>query len=60
MELVSVSGSLPYISGVPIAYFHLVACLAVPYFSTLSHKAARFSGEKICKGYVLILATTFV
>jgi hypothetical protein len=37
-----------------------VACLAVPYFSTLSHKRQDFRGKKSIKGVSLFFSKAFV
>ena len=71
---VSVCGSvcmyvfLLYLSNTQSAFFlhgtilSSVACLTIPYFSTLSHKGHNFRGEKITahKVCVLVFSTTFV
>jgi hypothetical protein len=61
-----VSVFLPYLSHMQIASFlcHIlssVACLALPYFSTLAHKQHDFHGKKSIenKMCVLIFSTTF-
>jgi hypothetical protein len=56
-ECVSVALGIQHTNCMPHVILSSVTCLAVKYFSTLSHKCYDFRKNKM---YVLIFSTTFV